>query len=216
LKIVPESATKFYAFEQLKKALTGVRGELGVPEKFIAGALAGVISQMLVYPLDCMKVRMAASPTKLNMSTAFTQAYRSGGVKAFYRGITASVLGVIPYAGIDLAVYETLKTAYTDYQIKKGADPQAKHPSVLVPLACGTISSTIAQFASYPLALVRTRLQAQGLPNSERYSGMTDAFTKTLKKEGFVGLYKGMGPNLLKVVPAVGISYVVYESVKNM
>eukprot|EP00026_Physarum_polycephalum_P021361 Phypoly_transcript_24566.p1 GENE.Phypoly_transcript_24566~~Phypoly_transcript_24566.p1 ORF type:complete len:174 (+),score=21.12 Phypoly_transcript_24566:41-523(+) len=160
---------------------------------------------------------MAGSPTKLSMSKAFSQAYRSGGVKAFYRGITASVLGVIPYAGIDLAIYETLKTAYTDYQIKKGGDPQAKPtPSVLVPLACGTISSTIAQFASYPLALVRTRLQAQGLPNSEKYSGMTDAFTKTIKKEGFVGLYKGMGPNLLKVVPAVGISYVVYESVKNM
>lgn len=45
---------------------------------------------------------------------------------------------------------------------------------------------------------------------------MVDVFAKTVKKEGLSGLYKGMGPNLLKVVPAVGISYVVYESVKNM
>ena len=68
----------------------------------------------------------------------------------------------------------------------------------------------------YPLALVRTRLQAQGLPNSEKYSGMSDVVVKTVRKEGLLGLYKGMGPNLLKVVPAVGISYVVYESIKNM
>ena len=31
----------------------------------------------------------------------------------------------------------------------------------LVPLACGTVSSTCGQLASYPLSLVRTRLQAQ-------------------------------------------------------
>ncbi len=44
---------------------------------------------------------------------------------------------------------------------------------------------------------------------------MIDVLTKTVKREGFFGLYKGMTPNLMKVVPAVGISYVVYEKVKS-
>ena len=34
-------------------------------------------------------------------------------------------------------------------------------PGVLVPLACGALSSSCGQLASYPLSLVRTRLQAQ-------------------------------------------------------
>lgn len=34
-------------------------------------------------------------------------------------------------------------------------------PGVLIPLACGTVSSTCGQLVSYPLSLVRTRLQAQ-------------------------------------------------------
>ena len=40
---------------------------------------------------------------------------------------------------------------------------------VVVPLACGTMSSTCGQLASYPLSLVRTRLQAQGVCEIERW-----------------------------------------------
>jgi solute carrier family 25 phosphate transporter 23/24/25/41 len=35
-----------------------------------------------------------------------------------------------------------------------------------------------------------------------------------VKKEGFFGLYRGIAPNFLKVLPAVSISYVVYERAK--
>ena len=62
-----------------------------------------------------------------------------------------------PYlAGIDLCVYETLKKRYL-----RNHD-EAEDPGVMVLLACGTVSSTCGQIASYPLALVRTRLQAAG------------------------------------------------------
>ena len=53
-------------------------------------------------------------------------------------------------------LFQTLKQAY----IKK--NPQNPDPGILILLACGTVSSTCGQLASYPLALVRTRLQAGG------------------------------------------------------
>lgn len=56
---------------------------------------------------------------------------------------------------------QTLKNMYQSHA--------SKDPSWLVPLACGTVSSTCGQLASYPLSLVRTRLQAQ----SERLPGIT-------------------------------------------
>lgn len=66
------------------------------------------------------------------------------------------LVGIIPYAGIDLAVYETLKKRYLAEHAEQGAPP------IYLLLACGSASSSLGQIASYPLALVRTRLQAQG------------------------------------------------------
>lgn len=37
---------------------------------------------------------------------AFTKIYRKEGPRAFYRGYLPNLLGILPYAGIDLAVYE--------------------------------------------------------------------------------------------------------------
>jgi solute carrier family 25 phosphate transporter 23/24/25/41 len=43
---------------------------------------------------------------------------------------------------------------------------------------------------------------------------MWDVAVKTYSAEGFRGMFRGLTPNLLKVVPAVSISYLVYENSK--
>ncbi|XP_050626463.1 calcium-binding mitochondrial carrier protein SCaMC-3 isoform X5 [Macaca thibetana thibetana] len=103
LKIAPESAIKFMAYEQIKRAILGQQETLHVQERFVAGSLAGATAQTIIYPM------------------------------------------------------ETLKNWWLQQYSHDSADP-----GILVLLACGTISSTCGQIASYPLALVRTRMQAQG------------------------------------------------------
>ena len=67
----------------------------------------------------------------------------------------------------------------------------------------------------YPLNLVRTRLQASGSSGHPQvYTGMWDVARKTHANEGIRGFYRGLLPTLAKVVPAVSISYVVYEHSK--
>lgn len=60
-------------------------------------------------------------------------------------------LGIIPFAGVDIAAFEIFKE---NLLIRYHGDP----PPLAI-LGAGMMSSSIAQFASYPLALVRTRLQ---------------------------------------------------------
>lgn len=57
-------------------------------------------------------------------------------------------------------------------------------------------------------------MQAQPTNTEAAYSGMSDVFRRTLQHEGPRGFYKGLFPNLLKVVPAASITYIVYEYMK--
>lgn len=53
LKIAPESAIKFMAYEQIKRLIRqNSNRELGMHERFVAGSIAGGISQTVIYPLE--------------------------------------------------------------------------------------------------------------------------------------------------------------------
>ncbi|ETE71259.1 Calcium-binding mitochondrial carrier protein SCaMC-3, partial [Ophiophagus hannah] len=211
LKIAPESAIKFMAYEQIKRAIRGQQETLRVQERFVAGSLAGATAQTIIYPMEVMKTRLALGKTGQYSGVAdcARQILQKEGIPAFYKGYLPNMLGIIPYAGIDLAVYETLKNTWLQKYSKNTADP-----GVLVLLACGTVSSTCGQIASYPLALVRTRMQAQASIEGAPQLTMLGLFRNILSREGVLGLYRGIAPNFMKVIPAVSISYVVYENMK--
>lgn len=64
LKIAPESAFKFMAYEQGKRILKGNSNrELRIEERFLAGSLAGAFSQSIIYPLEVVKTRLALRRT---------------------------------------------------------------------------------------------------------------------------------------------------------
>ncbi|KAF0289177.1 Calcium-binding mitochondrial carrier protein SCaMC-1-B [Amphibalanus amphitrite] len=214
LKIAPESALKFMAYEYAKRALRGERPrEISIYERFAAGSFAGGFSQTVIYPMEVLKTRLALRRTGQykGMVDAAMKIYNAEGMRAFYKGYIPNLLGIIPYAGIDLCVYETLKKRYL-----RNHD-ETEDPGVMVLLACGTVSSTCGQIASYPLALVRTRLQAAAVLQQQAGGvdpatlNMRTLFRSIVRQEGFLGLYRGIAPNFLKVAPAVSISYVVYE-----
>lgn len=160
LKIAPETALKFAAYEQMKRLIRGNDStrQMTIGERFYAGAAAGGISQTIIYPMEVLKTRLALRKTGqyAGIADAAAKIFKNEGARSFYRGYVPNILGILPYAGIDLAVYETLKRRYI------ASHDNNEQPSFLVLLACGSTSSALGQLCSYPLALVRTRLQAQG------------------------------------------------------
>ncbi|XP_042700093.2 mitochondrial adenyl nucleotide antiporter SLC25A23 isoform X2 [Chrysemys picta bellii] len=200
-------------FMQIKRAIRGQQETLRVQERFVAGSLAGATAQTIIYPMEVLKTRLTLRKTGQYSGVAdcAKKILQKEGIRAFYKGYLPNVLGIIPYAGIDLAIYETLKNMWLQKYSRNTADP-----GILVLLACGTMSSTCGQIASYPLALVRTRMQAQASIEGAPQPTMLGLFKHILSREGVLGLYRGIAPNFMKVIPAVSISYVVYENMKQV
>ncbi|KAG4401810.1 hypothetical protein GLYMA_02G067100v4 [Glycine max] len=204
LKVAPESAIRFYTYEMLKAFIGNAKGEgakadVGTMGRLLAGGMAGAVAQTAIYPLDLVKTRIqtyACEGGRLpSLGTLSKDIWVKEGPRAFYKGLIPSILGIVPYAGIDLAAYETLKDMSKKY--------------ILLDEGCGTVSGALGATCVYPLQVVRTRMQAQ-----RAYMGMADVFRITFKHEGFRGFYKGLFPNLLKVVPSASITYLVYENMK--
>jgi len=182
--------------------------------QFVAGGLAGMMSQAVVYPIDTLKFRTqcetvtgAAKGNALVIET-FKKMWRASGVRAFYRGLPMGLIGMFPYSAIDLFTFETLKQGVVNRNMKtKGIKHEEDAlPSNFSLALMGGFSGAIGASAVYPINLLRTRLQSQGTTAHPRtYTGVLDVTRQTIKGEGFRGLFKGLTPNLLKVVPAVSI-----------
>ncbi|CAN0176106.1 unnamed protein product [Ascophyllum nodosum] len=213
LKIMPENAIRFLSYEAFKGAIWSDRfSRLNLADRFIAGALAGSVAQFTIYPLEIAKTRLAVAEKGefKGIGDCIARIVGESGVKGLLRGLPASLMGIVPYSGTDLAIFFTMRARWM------AANPDAKEgPGVMTLLGFGALSSTCGQLVAYPLQLVRTKLQAQGMPGVPyAYKGTWDCFRRTVKHEGVMGLYRGLRPNFLKALPAIAISYAVYDKAR--
>ena len=112
----------------------------------------------------------------------------------------------MPYAGISFFTYETLKSSYHLYTDVKDIHPAQR-------LAFGACAGILGQTSSYPLDIVRRRMQTDGLDGGGyKYHRVIQTLKEVLAREGFAGgLYKGMSLNWVKGPVAVGISFTTFD-----
>lgn len=203
-RVVPYAAIQFAAHEEYKKLLK-VDIEGSTPyRRFLAGTLAGVTAVIFTYPLDTAKARLSVSTKQEyeNLRAVFIKECKTHGFLTFYRGLYPTLLGVVPYAGLSFFTYETLKLIY-----KKEFGDKPMHP--LLRMSCGAVAGTIGQFSSYPLDIIRRRMQTGKIgPNKNVIRVLVEIWIF----EGlFRGLYKGISMNWIKGPIAVGISFTTYD-----
>lgn len=166
--------------------------------------------------MQCEVVEGGLQGNRLIAETA-KKMWQANGVFAYFRGLPLGLIGMFPYAAIDLSTFEYLKRRLLarnalHYQCHETDVSLGNFTTGVI----GAFSGALGASAVYPLNVLRTRMQAQGtVLHPPTYDGILDAVRKTLQVEGVRGFYKGLTPNLLKVAPAVSISYIVYENAKN-
>lgn len=147
-----------------------------------------------------------------NMAHAFVKILRDEGPSELYRGLTPSLIGVVPYAACNFYAYETLKRLYRRATGRRpGADVGA-----VATLLIGSAAGAIASAATFPLEMARKQMQVGAVGGRQVYQNVLHAIYCILKKEGAAGLYRGLGTSCMKLMPAAGIAFMCYEACKKI
>ncbi|KAK4536093.1 hypothetical protein CDCA_CDCA07G2118 [Cyanidium caldarium] len=242
--VVFESFKQLIAFRrrhqrQLQKGGTLSDSEdvpLRAGERLIAGGLAGMAAAVICYPLEVSKTLLTAEPGRYRGVFGCLQTLvREKGIGALYRGLAPTMVAMFPYVGLEFMVYEQLKLAVMQRQMVAVASAELdrrgtmarplpgkrvrpEQPNVWILLLLGAVAGTVAQTVCHPLDVIRKRLQLQGIGNRPiQYHSMLHVACEIIKNEGGVrALYKGLTPAATSVFPSAGVSYLVYEWLKNL
>ncbi|KAL3655816.1 Adenine nucleotide transporter bt1, chloroplastic/mitochondrial [Castilleja foliolosa] len=213
IRVAPSKAIELFVYDTVNKNLSSKAGEipkLPIPPSLVAGACAGVSSTLITYPLELVKTRLTIQRDVYSgLLDAFVKILQEGGPRELYRGLTPSLIGVIPYAASNYCAYDTLRKVYR--KISK----QEKIGNIET-LLIGSLAGAISSTATFPLEVARKHMQVGALSGRQVYKNVLHALASILEQEGMHGLYKGLGPSCLKLVPAAGISFMCYEAMKRV
>ncbi|ACO61258.1 mitochondrial carrier family, partial [Micromonas commoda] len=214
---LPYSSINFYLYENIMDFLEG-EGAFGrgrnegrglgwdVARRLVAGGSAGMIACACTYPLDLVRTRLAAQTTVRHYDGLLHALFVIGskeGPRGLYRGLAPTLAQIGPNLAINFAAYETLSKLAKEHELGE------RVPPAIVSLACGSTSAVVSATATYPLDLVRRRLQMRCA--QDRGHGFVRVFRDIFAAEGFGGFYRGIIPEYAKVVPGVSITYMTYE-----
>ncbi|CAN1169230.1 Adenine nucleotide transporter BT1, chloroplastic/mitochondrial [Linum perenne] len=213
IRVAPSKAIELFAYDTVNKKLSpgpGEQAKLPIPASLIAGACAGVTSTLCTYPLELVKTRLTIQRgVYKGIVDAFMKILQEEGPGELYRGLAPSLIGVVPYAATNYFAYDTLRKAYR--KILK-QEKIGNIETLLIGSAAGAISSS----ATFPLEVARKQMQVGALSGRQVYKNVIHALMCILEKDGIRGLYKGLGPSCMKLVPAAGISFMCYEACKKI
>jgi solute carrier family 25 (mitochondrial folate transporter), member 32 len=199
-----------------------------------ASLTSGILSAALTNPIWVIKTRMLS--TSAHHSGAYPSMLfglraiaREEGWRGYFRGLVPALAGV-SHSAVYFVAYEKLKAKRTA-QLLTSSTPNEQQQSANLTntdyLLISGLSKTLAGSLTYPHQVIRARMQtytsahpnpidrtaaAQTLTNPSQ--GLASTIRSVWRQDGIWGFYRGLGPNLLRVVPSTCVTFLVYENVK--
>ncbi|KAI7903264.1 mitochondrial carrier domain-containing protein [Cokeromyces recurvatus] len=192
-------------------------GKLSAIQHLTASAEAGALTAFMANPLWVVKTRMCT--TTQHTPDAYTgllnglkRLYVEEGIRGLYRGMVPALFGV-SHGAIQFMVYEEMKKKRNEVRHKKGLNSMNELNAQLSQteyLTMAAISKVTATVITYPYQVLKSRLQNRA--TRDTYKGVIDCSKKMIQTEGYMGFYKGLAPNIIRVLPGTCVTFLVYEN----
>ena len=159
--------------------------------------------------------------------TALKSVTPISGLSNFFRGFTPTMWGMIPYAGASFLTHDAAGdvmripalSAYTVLPMSERTQRQLapNKPAPLrawAELTTGALAGFVSQTVSYPLEVIRRRMQVGGVVGDGHRLTMVEVMKNIMREKGWRGFYVGLSIGYVKVIPMAATSFYVYERMK--
>ncbi|KAK7726166.1 ADP/ATP carrier protein [Cytospora paraplurivora] len=173
------------------------------------GAVAGSLAQVFTIPVAVVTTRQqtqSKAERKGMLATAREVIDGEDGVSGLWRGLKASLVLVVN-PSITYGAYERLKSLLF---------PGGKPLSPWQAFVLGALSKALATIVTQPLIVAKVGLQSKPPPSrkGKPFKSFVEVMQFILRNEGIPGLFKGIGPQILKGVLVQGILMMAKERVE--
>lgn len=199
--------------------------QLSFAENFCLSGAAAVISKTASAPIERVKLLVQnqdemikqgrlESPYK-GVIDCTVRTFKTEGVLPFWRGNLANCIRYFPTQALNFAFKDTIKKAFNPKKTDSYGLKFSKN------IASGGAAGAMSLCFVYSLDYARTRLAndaksaSKGGAGGERqFNGLVDVYRKTLKSDGFVGLYRGFVISCVGIVVYRGFYFGLYDTLK--
>lgn len=182
------------------------------------GAISGMVGKLIEFPLDTIKVRLQSNNSGKQVSTLkmIQQTYHNEGIfNGFYKGLKAPLVGACLENAILFSSYNTVSTIFVNILNDKEQGKVKKFTNDTLPfwtkLVSGGFAGFMASFVLTPVELIKCQLQVSNLTNSKVNHSYTSIIKSTLRKDGIIGLWKGLNSTIVREVIGTAIWFGTYE-----
>jgi len=152
----------------------------------LAGGFSAIPTTVLMTPMERIKCLLQVDKNKYKgMVDCASAVIKEGGLSSLFKGWDATLLRDIPGSVAYFFVYEVMLALFGR--------------SLWAALCAGGLAGIANWLVCIPLDTLKTRLQTA--PEG-KYSGLGDVFSEVMKHEGFLGLYTGITPVIIRAFPA--------------
>lgn len=223
--VIPARSINFFTYglgkEFISKNFNDNKESVAV--QLSAAACAGIVTSTATNPIWLVKTRLQLDKASSegtrkykNSWDTITKVIKQEGFFGLYRGLTASYLGVAE-STIQWVLYEQMKSFIRNREQHRRdmGIPHTKADKVMDWFAtsgAAGLAKFMASLITYPHEVVRTRLRQAPRENGVlKYNGLINCFKTVVKEEGFLSMYSGLTPHLLRTVPNSIIMFGTWE-----
>lgn len=208
-------SVQFYAFHEAKRYFLKQNkgGDLNYSQFYLAGAFAGAANTVITSPVEQIRILLQTQPSgekKIYQGPidAVKKIYGEQGlVKGLYRGFGVTLLREAQAYGVWFLTYEYLM----HQAIERRQQGRETIPTWQLMLY-GALAGEALWLSSYPLDVIKSKLQSDGFGAHSRYNGSAlKALGETWSKQGARGLWRGIVPTLLRAMPASAGTFATVE-----